>query len=460
MNIDRALSDVHDDLQLAGFLTDPIYAVDTYLVYLGLSMETFGYYRGGNIYVVRNMIPDLIRPCLGGQRQWRTFRGVIHHEFGHNHRSDIRWRSFRSCFGRRIRCGREGCKIQQITQEQVMTSESTRPKLVQPILFLVLGLAMVAAAWLMTRPNPEKKKIQRQKQEFFAVTGSQLLNQEAQRNREAMERARRQLAANFARYRQGVPNFAEDLTTWSTRYEITKAALADWWNESNEGRKIATGKFAKFVVSDRQLQRDVTAVLAQFSSDLEANRNKMLSELQERISTAAVLCASTDLGSTNLAGAFILEAQPLIKARAMQCPAIGALATGGGFIVGDAAANIVTKLLASMAARVATGAAARGSAVAAGALTGGGGGTAITPGVGTAIGLAGGIVVGSAVDWWMEGRFKAKVTGECNQILSHMEEALWNDGAQGLENAFTKAITATRECHEVAMQKVITGGAQ
>src|SRR5438477_5252637 len=112
MNIDRALSDVHDDLRRAGFLTDPIYDVDTYLVYLGLFGEALGYYWRGNIYIVRNTIPDLFRLCFGGQRQWRSFRGVIRHEFGHaimdRHHSDIRWGDFRSCFGR-VRCGRDGC---------------------------------------------------------------------------------------------------------------------------------------------------------------------------------------------------------------------------------------------------------------------------------------------------------------------------------------------------------------
>jgi hypothetical protein len=316
---------------------------------------------------------------------------------------------------------------------------------------------MMGAAWWLMEHGPGKQKVKRQRREFFATNGVQLLNREEQRNREAMERARQQLAHDFARYHNGVPKFADDLTTWSTQYQIAKAALADWWSKSNEGRKVATDKFAKFVVSDLQLQTDVTGLIAQFSSDLEANRNKMLSELQEKVSTAAVPWASADLGSTNLAGAFALELRHVVKQQTVQSSLVKVLAEGGGFIAGAAATHIVTKLVTSMAIRVATWAAARGSTVSAGALTGGEGGTVLAPGVGTAVGAVGGIVVAWAVDWWMEKRFKEKVTSQCNQILDDMEKNLWNDPSQGLALSFGQAVKVSRECHEKALRTIITG---
>ena len=329
-------------------------------------------------------------------------------------------------------------------------------RILKPAMFLIFGLILIGVAWWLTKPVDEKQNIQRQRHEFFTVTGIQILNQEEERNRAAMERARQQLASNFARYRRGVPEFAEDLTTWGTRYKIAKAALADWWSDSNEARKVATDQFAKFVVSDQQLQRDVIATIDQFSSDLEANRNIMLNELHEKVSIAAVPCASTDLSSSNLTGACTEEVKSLLARRSADSLVVGVIATGGGFVAGEA--KIVTKLLSSMATRVATGAAARGSAVAAGAIAGGEGGTIITPGVGTAIGIVGGIVVGGAVDWWMEGRFKEKVTNECTQILNDMEESLWNDPKQGLASAFDQTVKANREAHETALRKIITGG--
>ncbi len=275
-----------------------------------------------------------------------------------------------------------------------------------------------------------------------------------------MERAKQQLAVHFARYRLGASDFAENLTTWGTRYKISEAALRDWWSKSNEARKIATAKFEEFVVSGQRLQKDVTNVIAQFASDLEANRNKMLSEIQENVSLAAVPCASTELGSTNLVGAFMLEVQPLIKARATQSPIIAVLASGGGFIAGEAGARILTRIFTTIAARVATGAAVRGSAVAGGAVAGGEGGGLFAPGVGTAIGVVGGIIVGFAVDWWTEKRFKEKVTGECNTMLADMEHALWTHETEGLGHSFTRTIQTIRECHKTALRKVITGEAK
>jgi hypothetical protein len=77
MNIDSALKDVHDDLWRTGFLTDPVYAVDVYLVYFNPFPSDLGYYREGDIYIVQHTISDVFRRCLGGQRQWRlTFRAL------------------------------------------------------------------------------------------------------------------------------------------------------------------------------------------------------------------------------------------------------------------------------------------------------------------------------------------------------------------------------------------------
>jgi hypothetical protein len=348
-------------------------------------------------------------------------------------------------------------KSYALTSASALKTERNSASILKPVLFLVLGIILMGVAWWSTDHGSGKQKIKRQRREFFATNGIALSNQEEQRNREAMERARQQLASDFARYHNGAPRFADDLTTWSAQYQIAKAALADWWSKSNEGRKVATDKFAEFVVSDRQLQKDVIGVIAQFSSDLEANRNKMLSELQEKVSAAAVPCASAAPGSTNLARAFALEAGHLVEQQTMQSSLAKVLAEGGGFMAGAAATHIVTKLMTSMAIRVATSVAARGSTVAGGVLAGGEGGTVLAPGVGTAVGAVGGIVAAWAVDWWMEKKFKEKVTNECNRILDDMEKNLWNDPSQGLALSFGQAIQVTRECHEKALRTIITG---
>lgn len=345
----------------------------------------------------------------------------------------------------------------RLRHHPVMRAERNSASILKPVLFLTLGFFMIGVAWWLAARGSGKQRVKHQRQEFFASQAADLVVLDEKRNREAMNLARRRLAEHFSIHRIGVPKFAEDLTTWGTHYEISKAMLRDWWSNSNEARKVATDHFSRFIVSDEQLRRDVADVVAQFSSDLEANRNKMLSELQEKVSTAAVPCASADLGLTNLTGAFMVEVQPLLKQRAAQSLAMSVLGTGGGVGAGAATTHIVTKLVTSMATRVATWAAARGSTVAGGAVVGGQGGTVLAPGVGTAAGAVGGIIAAWAVDWWTEKKFKEKVTQECNQILDDMEKNLWNDPSQGLALSFGQAIQLTRECHEKALRKIITG---
>ena len=310
----------------------------------------------------------------------------------------------------------------------------------------------------MTKNLSEQHKIRKQRQEFFAASAIQLLDKEQQRNQEAIDRARDRLDTNFARYRTGVPKFAEDLTSWGTRYQLAEAALSDWWSKSNEARKVATDRFADLVVSDQQMQRDVAAIIDQFSYDLEANRNQMLGELREKVSIAACPCASTDLSSATLVKSFATELQPLLQKEAKNSVVVGSFAAGGGFIVQLAATKIVTTIINSMVTEVATEAAAGGSAMAAGALEGGAGGTLIEPGVGTAIGVVGGIIVGAVLDWGMDARFKQKVTDECNDMLIKMKKALWNEPTKGLASSFNQVVKCTRQGHETVLRKIIIGG--
>lgn len=358
-----------------------------------------------------------------------------------------------------------------------MTRRSMCGSIVKPILALIIGLSMIGVAYWISRhehvgsalppgppvPTPsitakeEQSRRQRQREEFFTNQGTEVLNSEKARNQEAIERAKSKLATSFARYHQGVPRFAEDLSTWGSRYQFAKAALKDWWSKSNTARTLATEKFARLVVSDESLQTDVRQVLSQFASDLEANRNKMLTELQEKVTSAAVPCAALDRGSIDLVQAFMLEVNPRLASLGEQSALAGVLATGGGFVGTEATGAIISRLLAAMAARVAAGAATKGSTVAAGAVFGGEGGTVLTPGVGTAVGVVAGIVVGFAVDWWMEKQFSEKVINECNQILNQMEESLWNNPSEGLALSLTRAVDVTRECNGASIKKIIVG---
>jgi hypothetical protein len=101
--------------------------------------------------------------------------------------------------------------------------------------------------------------------------------------------------------------------------------------------------------------------------------------------------------------------------------------------------------------------AADGSAVAAGALEGGAGGTVLEPGVGTAVGVVGGIAVGWVVSWWTEREFNEKVTNECDKILNEMNAFIWNDSKKGLASIFDECLTMNRTSHEIVLRKLIAG---
>jgi len=316
---------------------------------------------------------------------------------------------------------------------------------------------MIGIAWWLAVLGPAMAKTKQQRQEFFDASVAPLLNQEEQNNREAIERARQLLASDFGRYKNGVPGFIKDLNSWGTQYQITKAILNDYWNKSNEAPQIGRDKFAEDVVSDQELQHDVVAVIAQFSSDLEANRNILLSQLQENISTASIACASTDINSNNIEDAFRFENDSLLKQQAKLSPLVSALSAGGGFIAGDAVTKITEDIIIEMSTDITIESAADGSAVAAGALEGGAGGTVLEPGVGTAVGVVGGIAVGWVVSWWTEREFNEKVTNECDKILNEMNAFIWNDSKKGLASIFDECLTMNRTSHEIVLRKLIAG---
>jgi hypothetical protein len=132
---------------------------------------------------------------------------------------------------------------------------------------------------------------------------------------------------------------------------------------------------------------------------------------------------------------------------------------------GNAFANATTYLVNSILVRVATSlatsavttTAASGGATGAGAVAGGTGGVALGPG-GTVIGIAAGIVAGVVTDWWLTRKFEQKLTRECEQLLSQIQDQIWfgNQDAPGLKQAFMHAITALQETKELALRRSLT----
>ena len=78
----------------------------------------------------------------------------------------------------------------------------------------------------------------------------------------------------------------------------------------------------------------------------------------------------------------------------------------------------------------------------------------LAPGVGTAIGLAGGFIAGAAVDWWMTDQFEEKVSLQCRQFLKKTRDSLIT-GPQGLQAMLTQEATRTGEVVDRALSDTL-----
>src|SRR5207302_2249112 len=78
-----------------------------------------------------------------------------------------------------------------------------------------------------------------------------------------------------------------------------------------------------------------------------------------------------------------------------------------------------------------------GGATVGGAAAGGGGGSLAGP-AGTIIGFGVGLVAGAVIDWWLSERFEARVSEQCNQFLTALDQSVTHGtaGGPGLEKSF------------------------
>jgi hypothetical protein len=339
---------------------------------------------------------------------------------------------------------------------------------ISALLGLLLGIGMLILAYqistnggvdlLPTHPKPDPNGKSGISLQFYHKEIHPLIVEQEKRNLAAVSRAKAELDAQFMIYISRLPSYAEELTSWGMRYKITKAAISDWWSKDNSVRKIATEKFEEKVLSEASLKADVKLIINQFHSDLEANRNQMLTEATTRLKAANFPIPSLEVSEAGLKNALEARINPLLESQAKQSPTAGLLAIGGSILAEQAAQYIVVQTMRSLAVSLATTAAASGGATAAGGAAGGTAGTFLaTPGVGTAIGVAVGIGVGIAVDSWMSGKFQKKVIYECQNVLNTMSADLWSDPAHGLEVTFSFAVMKTAEAHSASLKAIITG---
>jgi hypothetical protein len=280
-------------------------------------------------------------------------------------------------------------------------------------------------------------------------------------NHQAADRCIRRLDGMFAKHREGVKPFVEDLTTWGTRFRVMRRMPSDWWYKRKTADEFIKAKFEEHLFSQASLEDGIQSALGEFRKDIEANNNQLLTSVNAAVSRANL--PNTPKVETGDFARSVTESLQKFATDSAKDSITNLVITEIASNVGAAAA---TKLTVEIAARVATAVAAtaatEGGATAGGAALGGGGGSTVGP-VGTAVGFGVGLVVGVAVDWWMSSRFKEKLSNQLNIMIGETEKSVIDgrDGQPGLRISLDKACEALGGAYKQSLyDRIVTGGSK
>lgn len=318
------------------------------------------------------------------------------------------------------------------------TSPSPVPALV--ITFISLAVAICSILFLL---RLTKKRAAEEREAFFNRSVTPILNANSTANKNAIENLKANIHAQFEDYRRRVPKFTKDITGIGNKTTITWEALKQM--ASDDKKKVerhVTGKFEMDVVSARQMQKDLELLLQGFRHDLDANRNRMLADIDAAVKNDPQLSAH----GIKLPETFGKEIEKKIAETSL---AVGKdTATQNGLTIltsmaaEEATRKLVTYVLAETAESLATAmgitAGTTGGSTAAGGAGGGTVGSSAGP-VGTVVGIAVGLTVGLIVDYVMTERMDAKLNDECCNFLTKAEKSITQD-PKGLIMILEKAL--------------------
>ncbi|MCO8124219.1 hypothetical protein NHH03_20925 [Stieleria sp. TO1_6] len=289
---------------------------------------------------------------------------------------------------------------------------------------------------------------------FYDIAVVPLIAQLDDQNRAAADRCVLRLKDVLAGYHRGVDHFVSDMTSITTRLGVIKRMPGGWWASDDRVAAYVQDKFETHLFSQQKLVDDVSAALVQFRTDVNANQNRMLTQVQAALSTA------------DLTGVQLSHQESFFQQRA---GSLGDYAADqgthsvenmlGAFVLGEVGAfagrSIVGGLLVRFAPSIAIGSAAGASATVGASATGAGGGSLGGP-VGAVVGFGAGLAIGLVIDWWMTDRFEAELGGQLHTYLDDLQAALIagnepkaQSGAAPLEDVGL-AVALPRVCDQLA----------
>lgn len=325
------------------------------------------------------------------------------------------------------------------------------PAIIKAVAALVAAAVIILLLHWYTgnRPGPETHTgsqphlTAEQKAAFFKDRVSPILDVNASANSMALKTLKADIHSQFELYRKKVPAFTDDITGFGNKTKITWEATKQMASDDKDKvKRHVTGKFEMHVVSAEKMQKDLERIIHSFRKDIEANKNRMLADIEVAVRSDPRFSAS----GVRLPETFGKNVEADISAASLQAGKDAVVLSGMTLLVSfateEAVRSLVTVALsrvgASLAASMGTTAAASGGATVAGGTGGGGAGTLGGP-AGVVIGVAAGITVGFIVDHVMTERMETKLNQECTAFLTKAEKEI-SSGPDGIVAALEKAL--------------------
>jgi len=348
-------------------------------------------------------------------------------------------------------------------QEQPMAAASPcgRRSILWPVVILVVSII----AWFIvtsqkTRssdlPAPTHVSFDR-RAVFYHSEITPLIRTNAQANHEAAQRCLARIDDAFARYRQGIKPFSEDITSMGARFGILVRLPSDWWYDDGRLEQYVQDKFATHLFSEAQLNHALTHALTIFRDDLRANRNQLLALTKAAIQDSDFPGLSVP-DNHAFDSAVHRQFVEFATGRAQDSVYHGIATFIASEVAAVAGTQLLTRVVASIGTGTATSVAAGSGAAASGAAAGAGAGTMAGP-LGTAIGVGVGIVVGVMVDWWMTEQFQAELENDLQQYLTKLRHGMIEgvNGQPGLRQFLSTFNDNLSQVHRATMYHRLVG---
>jgi len=355
---------------------------------------------------------------------------------------------------------------------------------------LVLSVSLFVIWWASVRPSvpiggsdPDTSSIPEptvtppglSKIQFYERDLVPLLDKANKQNHVDADKAMARLHEEFDQFRTGVPRFAEDVTSWGTRFGVVGRMTRDKWENlwktdvdpsSEAVRNYMIEKFETHIMSGDALQKAINSTLSQFREDMTANRNLLLKEIKLALTTRDIKLNFSMPDSDAFQRDFDDCVARSVKGQGQDSleNAVLALAasTAGSIAVEQLVLQIIRLLTAEAVTAGVEAAVAGGSTTASGGAVGGAAGWLGGP-AGGVIGVGVGLVIGAIIDWWVTDKFKANVTAELTTYLENLERDMIEGVAAtetaprrpGLRETLGNAADKIRSIQSTAVLKAI-----